>query len=147
MPTPTQLGMNAKLFYKIGGVAGAGVYVELSNCRDVTMNNEKGEADVTTRANQGYRARAGTLKDISIEFEMLSIPADPNLEAIQEAYFLGTALGIRCLDQAGAGGQGIEADMEVFTFARSEPLEEGVTYSVSLKVARSDTPPAWYIAP
>lgn len=34
------------------------------------LNLEKGEADVTTRANNGWRATKGTLKEGSIEFEM-----------------------------------------------------------------------------
>lgn len=42
----TKLGMEAKLYYKIGGVAAGGAWNELDNARDVTLNMEAGEADV-----------------------------------------------------------------------------------------------------
>ena len=58
-----KLGMEAKLFYKVGGQSGGGAWTELANVRDVTLTLEAGEADVTTRANQGWRATVATLKE------------------------------------------------------------------------------------
>ena len=46
-----KLGMEAVLKYKVG----AGAWTELKNVKDVTLNLEAGEADVTTRANAGCR--------------------------------------------------------------------------------------------
>ena len=57
-----RLGMEAVLNYKTGGQDGAGSWVELANVRDVTLSLEAGEADVTTRANSGWRAVVATLK-------------------------------------------------------------------------------------
>jgi hypothetical protein len=48
-----KLGMEAAEKYKTGGQAGA--WTALGNTRDVTLNLETGEADVTTRANSGWR--------------------------------------------------------------------------------------------
>ena len=56
-----KLGMEAALKYKVGGQGGAGAWTALGNTRDVTLNLEAGEADVTTRANNGLRAKAGPL--------------------------------------------------------------------------------------
>lgn len=50
-----RLGMDAKLYYKTGGISGLGSWLPLGNTKDVTLNLETGEADVTTRANQGWR--------------------------------------------------------------------------------------------
>ena len=73
----TKLGMNAKMYYLTGtratwgaadadgihgGAAPSGL-TELGNVRDVTLNLEQGEADVTTRSNDGWRATEPTLKD------------------------------------------------------------------------------------
>jgi len=66
----TRLGMDAKLYRNTGDYA-TPTWVEVSNVKDVTLNLEKGEADVTTRANAGWRATVGTLKDASIEFQMV----------------------------------------------------------------------------
>jgi hypothetical protein len=63
-----KLGMEAKLYY---GAAGMTATTELTNVKDVTLNLESGEADVTTRGNSGWRATVGTLKTGSVEFEMI----------------------------------------------------------------------------
>lgn len=55
-----KLGMAAKLYFKAGGVAAAGAWTELGNVKDVTLSLETGEADVTTRANAGWKATIGT---------------------------------------------------------------------------------------
>ena len=70
MPQTFLLGMNAKTYQ---GPAGADLasLTEMDNVRDVTLNLEAGEADVTTRGNQGWRATAPTLRECTAEFEML----------------------------------------------------------------------------
>ncbi len=67
------LGKDAKLYH---GTAGSTATTEMSNVRDVTLNLEAGEADVTTRANSGWRATAPTLRECTCEFEMVWDPAD-----------------------------------------------------------------------
>ena len=66
-----KLGMEATLNYKVGGQDGAGSWLELTNTKDVTLSLEAGEADVTTRGNDGWRAIVATLKEASVEFEMV----------------------------------------------------------------------------
>ena len=51
------LGMNAKIYQGAAGTELA-TLTEMGNVKDVTLNLEAGEADVTTRANQGWRATA-----------------------------------------------------------------------------------------
>ena len=65
-----KLGMEAKLYRNTGTYA-APTWVEMTNVKDVTLNLEAGEADVTTRGNAGWRATIAALKDGSIEFEMV----------------------------------------------------------------------------
>jgi len=134
-----RLGMEAKLYYAVGGQGGQ--WNELTNVRDVTLNLESGEADVTTRANQGWRATIATLREASVEFEMVWDTADAGFTAIKDAYFNGDKIGLRILDAE--DGQGLQADFSITSFSRSEPLEEGITVSVTAKVTYSDTPPSW----
>ena len=68
----TRLGMDAKL-YRNAGSFGSPIWTEVTNVKDLTLNLEKGEADVTTRANGGWRATVGTLKDASIDFIFSSL--------------------------------------------------------------------------
>ena len=140
-----KLGMEAKL-YRNTGTYDVPVWVEVTNLRDATVSVEKGEADVTTRANSGWRATLPTLKDLTIEFEMVWDTADEGFEAVRAAFFGDTTLEILALDGAEgvSGSKGIRATMGVTNFSRSEPLEEAITVAVTLKAAYSEHPPEWY---
>lgn len=141
-----KLGMKAKMYH---GVAGAQADTELTNVRDVTLNLEKGEADVTTRGNEGWRATVGTLKSGSVEFEMVWDPGDAGFTAIKDAYFDDTAIALLILDGdvSEAGSEGLDADFSVTNFTRNEPLEEGITVSVTVKPTYSNRAPSWYVVP
>lgn len=136
-----KLGMEARLNYKTGGQDGAGSWTELANTKDVTLNLETGEADVTTRANSGWRATVATLKEASVEFEMVWDTADAGFAAIKNAYLNNDPIGLQVLD--GEDGQGLQADFMITAFSRSESLEEAITVSVTAKVTYSVTPPSW----
>lgn len=138
-----RLGLDAKLYFKVGGVAESGSWVEIGNTKDVTLNLEKGEADASTRANNGWEAVVGTLKRGSLEFEMVWNTTDAAFNALKDSYFDNEKIGLAVLDGDSASGQGLVADFEVMNFSRNEPLEEAITVSVTVKPTFSDTPPAW----
>ncbi|HOF18485.1 MAG TPA: phage tail tube protein [Phycisphaerae bacterium] len=137
-------GLDAKL-YRNTGTYEAPVWAEIANAKDLTLNLEKGEADVTTRANDGWRATVGTLKDGSIEFEMVWDTEDAGFSALQSAYFDDTSVELAVMDGdiEEAGSQGLRASFVVTNFTRNEPLEEAMTVSVTLKIAYSDNAPQW----
>lgn len=136
-----RLGMEAVLNYKTGGQGGAGAWTALANVRDVTLTLETGEADVTTRANEGWRATVATLKEGSVEFEMVWDTADAGFTAIKDAYLTNAPIGLQVLDED--AGQGLQADFMITNFSRSEALEEAITVSVTAKVTYSATAPSW----
>lgn len=138
-----KLGKDATLKYKVGGVASGNPWVVINNIRDVTLNLEASEADVTTRGNNGWRATVAALKDGSAEFEMLWDTADAAFTAIKDAYLNNAAIGIAVLDDPGGSGQGLIADMMVTNLSRGEPLEEAITASVTVKPTYSTTAPSW----
>ena len=120
-----RLGMEAVLNYKTGGQDGGGSWVELANVRDVTLSLEAGEADVTTRANSGWRAVVATLKEASVEFEMVWDTADAGFGAVKDAYLNNAPIGMQILDGSSSGaGEGLQADFMITSFSRSESLEE-----------------------
>lgn len=142
-----RLGMEAKIYYKVGGVGGSGTWTELSNVKDVTLNLESGEADVTTRANAGWRATVGTLKEGSVEFEMIWDTEDAGFAALKDAYFQNALIGLAILDgpRESSGSQGLEADFSITNFSRKEALEEAITVSVTAKPTYSTTAPVWKV--
>ena len=82
---PAKLGLDAKLYRNTGTYA-APTWDIIGNVKDLTLNLETGEADVSTRANNGWRATVGTLKDASLEFEMVWDSADTDFTSIRDAF-------------------------------------------------------------
>ena len=124
------LGMDAKLYH---GAAGTTAATEMGNVKDVTLTLEAGEADVTTRANAGWRATAPTLRECTVEFEMVWDPTDAGFTAIKNAFLSAGLIALKVLDQA--AGQGPDGDFAITSFSRNEALEEAITVSVTAKLS------------
>jgi len=133
-----KLGLNAKAYY---GPAGSSATNEMTNIKNVTLNLEKGEADVTTRGANGWRLTVGTLRDGSVEFEATWDQDDPAFSAIQSAYFSDSLIALKFLDAE--GGSGLDDDFSVTKLTRNEPLEEAITASVTVKPSYSTRAPQW----
>lgn len=144
----TVLGLACKLYRNTGTYASP-VWDLIGNVRDLTLTLEKGEADSTSRANNGWRTTEGTLKDGSVEFQMVWDGADTDFTGIQQAFLNNTTIEFLILDGASdvAGSQGLRATMQVMSFTRNEALEDTVLVDVTLKPARATNAPAWYTVP
>jgi hypothetical protein len=143
-----RLGLDAKL-YRNTGTIGSDLWVLVSNVRDVTLNLETGEADVTTRGNAGWRASVGTLKDASIEFEMVWDSEDVDFVVFKDAFFAGNPIELLVMDGEASlpSSQGLRALCQIINFTRSEALEEALTVSITAKPTYSGAPPAWVLGP
>ena len=131
------LGLDAILYR---GTAGSQANTEVTNVKDLTINLESGEADVTTRATEGWKASIATLKEASLEFGMLYDTADADFNAFQAAYFNNTPLALFVSD---GHGSGIDADFSITGFSIEQNLEEAVTTSVKAKPTASTRAPKW----
>ena len=127
------LGLDAVL---LRGAAGSTGSTEVKNVKDLTLNLESGEADVTTRATQGWKASIATLKEASLEFGILYDTEDPDFTAFQEAYFSNTPLALFITD---GNEHGLDADFSITGFS----LEEALTVSVTAKPTSSTRAPVW----
>lgn len=130
------LGMNGKLYQGPAGTALA-TLTELTNVKDVTVTMEKGEADVTTRANGGWKATVGTLKECTVEFEMVWKPSDTGFQAVKDAFLNNTLVSLAALtgEKATSGSEGPHGDFAITGFSRSEALEEAMTVKVTAKLS------------
>ncbi|MBI5725257.1 MAG: hypothetical protein HZA50_14960 [Planctomycetes bacterium] len=140
-----KLGMEAKLYFCAAGIGGTPTWTELTNVKNVTLNLQTGEADVTTRANGGWKATAATLKEGSIEFEMIWDTEDDGFAAIKDAYFGNSIIGMAVMDGviAQAGSQGLWADCMITNFSRDEALEEAISVKITAKPTYSENAPQW----
>ena len=72
------LGLDAVL---MRGPAGSTGSTEGKIVKDLTLNLESGDAVVTTRATKGWRASVATLKEASLEFQILYDTEDEDYNA------------------------------------------------------------------
>ena len=131
------LGLDAVLYR---GTAGTKATTEVTNVKDLTINLESGEADVTTRATEGWKAAVATLKEGSLEFGMLYDTADADFQAFQSAYFSNTPMALFVSDGAGTG---LDADFSITGSNVTPNLEEAMTVSVKAEPAASTRAPQW----
>lgn len=148
MPDPFRLGKDAKV-YRNTGAYGAPTWVEVSIIMDNTLNLEKGEFDGSTRGTGGWRQKAGTLKDGSVEMKILHKPTDTHILAFMDGYLNGTNVDLMILDGSNLvqGNSGLRAEMQVMSMSRGEPLEEGQTWDVKVTPGISGNAPVWYTVP
>lgn len=133
----TVIGLNAKLYF---GTAGSTASTELTNVKDVTLNLECGEADVTTRASEGWKVSVATLKDASVEFTMLYDTENAGYSALKTAYFGGTPIALLIADD---DENGLDADFTITGFSIEQPLEDAVTVSITAKPTFKTRAPEW----
>ena len=134
------LGLNCVLYR---GTAGQTANTEMTNVKDVELNLTTGEADITTRAANGWRSYAATLKEASLTFQMNYESDDADLKAIQTAFMNNSAIAFLVGDDK---GNGLDADFVITEFNIPQPLEEAVTVSVTAKPTLSTRAPAWHTA-
>ena len=153
----SRIGLNCKLYRNTatGSTAYATpTWTEIVNVRDVTIPMTKGEAD-TSRRGSTWKTRRGTLKDASIDFQLIHDDADPAFTALLASYVDGTPIDLLALDGATSDpyAQGLRATCEVFNFQPGQPLEGAVVYDVSCKPTPAKTSagvpivPTWYEVP
>lgn len=146
-----RLGMNAK-FYRSATLAtvatnagmAAKTWIEVSNIRDLTQNLETGEADVTTRANSGWHQTLATLKDGSLEFEMVWDTTDANFATFRTAWLYSQEIAVAAMsgDITVNGEEGLAGNFTVTNFTRGEPLDDAIKVNVTLKPSSYNT---WFV--
>ena len=102
---------------------------QIKDAKDVTLNIERGDADVTTRNANGWRAHLGTLKDASIEFDILTGGADGT--KLASLFNSGETVDL----EISGGNVSFTAKVVVTNFAGSQPLEDAESVSVTLRPA------------
>ncbi|XZE56650.1 hypothetical protein SH139x_002773 [Planctomycetaceae bacterium SH139] len=105
----------------------------IGNCKDLTVTLEKAEADASTRDNNGWRATVGTLKDASIEFQVVNKDNDPTFANLQTLYMSGDPVDVSISDV----GATLTLTCEVMQFNVTQNLEDVIMADVTLKPTQS----------
>lgn len=141
------LGLNAHLYLQAGGTGGYTSGTLVDNCKDLTLKVEKNTADVTTRGNNGWRAKVAVLRDATVSFKMIYDNTDPTVALVLDSFLANSAptnqLETAVLDPDGFG---LQASMVVTSCTRNEPLEDALTLDVEMTITYDPShPPTWTI--
>ena len=153
------LGLDAKLYarvlsdqYKLTPCSydtAQSEWVELTNVRDVTLDMTKGDADVTTRSNSGWKATIGTLKDGTIDFEMIWDGADNGFKIMKTAFLENKTVALLVMDgpknnDPNGSAQGLMVNCSITKFTRPEPLEDALKAQITARPTYvTGKPPVW----
>jgi len=123
----SQLGKDAKLYR---GTAGTTAATLMTNVRDLSMPDERGEADTSSRAAGNETVRA-TMRKVSLEWQMNWDEDDGDFAAILSAYINRSPIALKSISKT--AGKGIDADFVVTKCQRNESLRDGITADVVAK--------------
>jgi hypothetical protein len=142
MAAAWQPGRNGKAYFG-AALAALADMVEMSNVKDVTMNLDAAEGDVTTRANGLWAAVATGHLKCSVDFEMIWDPDDVGFAAIKAAFLASAPLELAFLTagKAVSKSEGPKGSFVVTKFNRKEPLqgEIAITVDVTVKPSAMDS--------
>lgn len=106
----------------------------IEHVKDVTLGLEKGETDLSDRANDGWESIRGTIKRGSIDISMTWDDTDTDLDAFRDGFLNDTDVAVALLsDSLANDGQGLFSNFQVLKFERTESLEEGVMANITIK--------------
>ena len=133
------LGIDGKIYYHAtAGTALATMTLLLSNAQDVSLKLSAGEADITTRANSGWKATAPTLKEAEVSFGYMYKGGEAGAIALRTAFLANTAIAMAVLTgaKAGTGVEGPVGDWCITEMSRDESLAEAIKYNVTAKLTK-----------
>ncbi len=139
-----RLGLEAVL-YRNSGSYSSPTLVKVDNVKDLTLTLEKNTADVTTRGNNGWRAKVGVLKDATTEFGMVWNTSDANFQAIRDAFLNNTNIEffVMSADVDETDSEGLRATFNIEKFTKNEALEEAQGVDVSMSPTYATNAPQW----
>jgi len=139
-----KIGADCKAYYNTGTWVSPS-WSEIALSRDLTLNMQRAEADVSNRAGGGFKQFLAALLDAGLEAELVWDPSNTPFSAMLDAFLNNTIIELAIADGdiETVGTEYLHADFVVTQFNRAEPLEGGVVANVTLKVAYSSNTPEW----
>jgi hypothetical protein len=117
---------------------------EVTCVQNVTWSISWGRPTSARAATNGWGADLATLKRGEFNLECVYDPADADMIALMGAFLTNSMLAfyIASGDKATSGTQGLWADFQVHTAAKTENLEEGQMITFTIKPTLSDVRPS-----
>lgn len=140
-----RLGLDGSLNRRTGGAFETPTWGVVENVTDLSLEFDDGEADVTTRANGGWKAFLRALRDATITFDSVWDSADADLIALLTASIDKSSIDIACMDApidvANEGAIGFRMQCQVYMGTLAQPLAEGQKVTWRLRPTYAANPP------
>lgn len=133
------VGLDCKAYRNTGTYASP-TWAEMTSVIDVNQNVEKSSAKLNKRGSVWTKNRS-TLRDMSIDVTVLWDGGAADCTALMTAALGNTFVDCVFLDGSSTttGASGFRCEFEVFTAKRTEPLEDGVKVTFTLKPSAQST--------
>lgn len=137
----SKVGYEMKLYVNSGSY-GSPTWDEVTICKNLRRNKSRGEADTTTRGNNGWRRRKPTLKDFEATFELDYVPDNTEYLAIRDAFDDADVVELAFADGdiATPGTEYFRCECGIFQFELPEDLETAVMANVTARYSGDNTP-------
>jgi hypothetical protein len=112
-------------------ITGLNEYVDVT---DVTLNLTKGEADVTTRGNNGWKSICSTLKEASIDITAFYKGGNTQYDLLRDAYLDNDIISAAVVTSAEAPYEGLVGWFVVQDFTLGQAMEEGQQITIRLSL-------------
>lgn len=139
-----KLGGNMKLYLDPSGVGGSS-WTEYTYVEQDSLNEERTAAEIRNRASDYVKVLGGKLNS-TIELTATYHKGNAQYEALRDAFINNADIGVAVMTGTitDAGEEGLQADCKVVAFNKPRPLEEGASFSFTLRPsAESTTEPAY----
>lgn len=103
---------------------------KMLNVQDLAYNDERNEADISTRGSV-FELAVATNRKFSISFSMVADESDLEYADMLEFYLANTPRAFKCISST--GGTGIDADFYIMKLSHKEGLKEAIIAEVELK--------------
>jgi hypothetical protein len=142
-----RFGIDGKSYFCPSGIGGTPSWSELSSVKNVTLNIDGKEVDVTTRASAPFAATDISLQEATIDLEVPFNETDPGYLALEAAFIARALIGMAVMSGPilTNGSRGLWADCKITKFDRDEPLEGQIMVKVTAKPTYSTNVPKWKI--
>jgi hypothetical protein len=137
----SQTGLQVKSYFSTTALDGSTntpdtlSWTEATNIRDETVSNSRGEADASTRGNNGFEQTLTTLRTFEISFDINYDTADSFFQALADNYYNDADLAYAAMDGDinTSGNKGVVSNVNVTQFEENRPLQDTHTVSVTIK--------------
>lgn len=141
----SRTGNKHKLYYLTSGTWGSPTtWTEITKAKNVRLNGESAEADVSDRGST-WRKRKKGLRDGGVDTTLNYDPANTPCMDMQALWLADDGsteiFAVADGDITVNGTRYFKFEGEVFTFGRDEPLEEAVTIEMAIRPTDSSNIP------